>query len=183
MHNLRGNEEQIIKWISDDPFSCEVLEVAKRFNLPDWCLAAGFVRNLIWDKLHGFIEPTPLNDIDFIYYDPERIDVAYEKELEHKLNDMLPLPWSIKNQARMHLKNKDMPYQSTSDAMSYWVEVETAIGASVVNNQIKLMALFGVEPLFNYSITINKKRPKTDAFHNRLASKKWLEIWPKLKVL
>ncbi len=31
----------------------------------------------------------------------------------------------------MHERNNDNPYGSTSDAMTYWVEVETAVGANL----------------------------------------------------
>ncbi|MCC3860418.1 nucleotidyltransferase family protein [Pseudemcibacter aquimaris] len=172
---------QIIKWINEDPLRREALDVASRLSLPDWCLAAGFVRNLVWDKLHEYAEATPLNDIDLIYFDP---DFKHsETEIEDQLKSVLGLPWSVKNQARMHIRNGDQPYKSTSDAMSYWVEVETAVGATVRNGECDIIAPFGIAALFQNTVTINTKRPKPDDFDSRLKSKGWLEIWPKLKVL
>ena len=161
----------------------EALNVAASLVLPDWCLAAGFVRNLIWDHLHGYQERTPLNDIDLIYFnkdqDGKKIDLIYEETLKLRLN----LPWSVKNQARMHVRNDDQPYLSSEDAMSYWVEVETAIGATLSDGKVQLVAPFGVEVLMLKSISINHKRVKRDAFQERITSKEWLKIWPDLTVI
>ncbi|MBT5072834.1 MAG: nucleotidyltransferase family protein [Kordiimonadaceae bacterium] len=161
----------------------DALEIASSLGLNDWCLAAGFVRNIVWDKLHGFDVATPLNDIDFIYFDLENVEVESELRYEERLKSISNLPWSVKNQARMHVRNDDKPYSSTTDAMSYWVEVETAIGASISSDgDISLVAPFGVEALFSNTVTINQKRIKRDAFEQRLCDKKWLEIWPRLKI-
>ena len=92
-------------------------------------------------------------------------------------------PWSAKNQARMHLKNNDAPYLSVEDAMTYWVEVETAVGVFLSDEgSLELMAPLGLDSLFNQSITINNKRPKPNAFWQRVESKRWLKLWPLLQV-
>lgn len=57
-------EDLIREWIADDPLRMRALQLAREQDLPDWCIAAGFVRNLGWDKLHGSETPTPLEDID-----------------------------------------------------------------------------------------------------------------------
>lgn len=159
------------------------MKLAASLNLPQWCIAAGFVRNLVWDKLHGYEIPTRLSDIDLIYFDPANMNADKDIEIEEYLKFSSNLPWSVKNQARMHLRNNDQPYQSTSDAISYWVEVETAIGATLSSDgKIELIAPFGFEALFANTITINKKQPKPDDFAQRVRSKKWLEIWPNLGV-
>ena len=176
-------EEQLKKWIKEDSERMEVLYLAAELRLPDWCLAAGFVRNLAWDKMHNFSSATPLNDIDLIYFDPKDIGKARDRVIEDKLSGISDFPWSVKNQARMHERNLDKPYTSASNAMSYWIEVETAVGARVDDNgEVTIVAPFGVEPLFNYSITLNNKRPKPVDFRKRIAEKRWLEIWQKLTV-
>lgn len=83
----------------------------------------------------------------------------------------------------MHERNSDKPYTSASNAMSYWIEVETAVGARLDDSgEVTIVAPFGVELLFNYSITLNNKRPKPIDFRKRIAEKRWLEIWQKLTV-
>jgi len=165
-------EVQIKQWIAEDSERMRALSIAANLGLPDWCLAAGFVRNLVWDKVHDFPSLTQLNDIDLIYFDPSDDRKDKDREIEKKLNDTSSFPWSVKNQARMHKRNFDNPYTSTSDAMSYWVEVETAVGAALNDSgEIVLVSPFGFESLFKYTITINAKRPKPKAFANRMSSK------------
>ncbi|MCK2042452.1 nucleotidyltransferase family protein [Chromohalobacter sp. TMW 2.2308] len=177
-------EAQIKKWIEQDAERMEALSIAADLCLPDWCLAAGFVRNLAWDKVHGFSAATALNDIDLVYFDPKDINEARDRRIEAKLRSSSDFPWSVKNQARMHERNVDDPYTSTTNAMSYWVEVETAVGATLdASREVVLVAPFGVEPLFNFTITLNPNRPKPVDFRKRVAGKRWQEIWPKLTVV
>lgn len=58
----------IEQWLANDEKRMQALRIAASYNLPDWWLAAGFVRNLVWDQLHGYAQPTPLNDLDLIYF-------------------------------------------------------------------------------------------------------------------
>lgn len=162
----------------------KALNAAAAMGLPGGCLAAGFVRNLAWDRMHGFSSPTTLNDIDLIYFDPSDISEERDRHIEKRLKSMADLPWSVKNQARMHARNLDQPYTSTADAMSYWVEVQTAVGASLDDNgEVVIIAPFGVESLFDFTITLNAKRPKPLDFKRRIAEKRWLEIWPQLRMV
>lgn len=178
------HQQQIITWLTQDEMSMDALKIASSLELNDWCLAAGFVRNMVWDKLHGYDNATPLNDIDLIYFDPENADVASEQHYEVHLKSISNLPWSVKNQARMHIRNNDKAYQSTTDAMSYWVEVETAIGANLSKDGlVSILTPFGVDSLFSNTITINQKRIKREAFEQRIYDKNWPEIWPNLKII
>ncbi|HDZ45589.1 hypothetical protein LCGC14_0097020 [marine sediment metagenome] len=178
------DHEAVIKhWMTNDPVRMEALTIAAAQKLPGWCLAAGFVRNLAWDKLHGFSSSTPLNDIDLIYFDQQEMSDSRDREIGRELRAASKLPWSVKNQARMHERNRDCPYTSTEDAMSFWVEVETAVGASLGDDgEVIMVAPFGVKPLFDLSITLNPKRPKRADFVDRIHRKRWLQTWPRLVV-
>lgn len=177
-------EQKLIRWIQSDKLRIYALKRARELSLPDWCLAAGFVRNLVWDKTHDYHVATPLNDIDLVYFDAKDIDERKEKLLEIRLKHGLDLPWSVKNQARMHHRNNDSPYESTEDAMSYWPEVETAIGARLnQNNKVEIIAPFGLMALFDKTISINPKRSKPEIFKQRINKKCWLTRWPDLAVI
>ncbi|MEL4246859.1 nucleotidyltransferase family protein [Shewanella xiamenensis] len=179
-------------WLSQDKHRMRALELAQQcaqvHSLPQWCLAAGFVRNLVWDKLHD-IQQRPLNDIDLIYYCPLDTRPERDRAIEAYLQTLAPeLPWSVKNQARMHLKNHDNPYQSTQDAMTYWPEQETAVAvyiASIPNtptsviDSLQLIAPFGLTSLFALQLTHNPKRALA-VFEQRLAAKGWLSQYPRL---
>jgi hypothetical protein len=72
--------DKIIQLIKRDKLRLDALESVFLLNLPQCYLAAGFVRNLVWDYLHNKDSSTPLNDFDVIYFDPnEDDDLAYLK--------------------------------------------------------------------------------------------------------
>lgn len=176
-------ELRIKHWLADDEKRMQALWLAASCQLPDWCLAAGFVRNLAWDQLHGYAKPTPLHDLDLIYFCTLDASEQRDRQLEQQLIARTGLPWSVKNQARMHRRNRDAAYVSTADAMSYWVEIETAVGASLnATGEIMVIAPFGLQPLFELTITLNPKRKKPQDFQQRISTKNWLQIWPQLKV-
>lgn len=177
-------ELQITNWLKEDDVRMKALHIAEQMRLNDWCIGAGFIRNLVWDKLHNYSYPTPLNDIDLIYFDKNKTTKEADQLIEDELKSISTLPWSVKNQARMHTRNHDEPYTSTSHAMSYWVEMETAIGATLSHNgDLILVAPFGLEMLFRNSITLNPNRPKIDDFRHRITDKGWLKRWPNLRVM
>ena len=89
--------------VARDPVAMAQLRAARALALPDWCIAAGFVRNRVWDHLHGVWPPRPPADIDLIYFDAADLSKAAEAAHERRLDALLPgLPWQVRNQARMH---------------------------------------------------------------------------------
>lgn len=176
-------EAQIRLWLMQDEMRLDVIKAVSSLTLSDCWIAAGFIRNLVWDKLHRYSYSTPLNDIDVIYYDAEQTDKSadlfYESQLRALTN--ASLGFSVKNQARMHGKLKKTQYNSTLEAMSYWPEIETAVAVRWINDDIQFIAPFGLERLFNKTITFNVKS-SFEAFNQRINSKGWLETWPDLIV-
>lgn len=94
------------RWIRADAQRLLALRCLASLGLKDAWLAAGFVRNLAWDRLHGYRRPTPLNDIDLIHFDPEQPDADADARIQAHLRQQAGhLHGSVKNQARMHLRN------------------------------------------------------------------------------
>lgn len=179
------DKEDILNLIREDKWMMEVLKTANFLNLPDWMIGAGFVRNKVWDHLHGFEkEEVDTNDIDLIYYDPDNLEESIENEYDEKLKNKFDADWSTKNQARMHLKYNRDQYKSSRDALSHWVETATCIAVKLEDGELKLIAPHGIDDLVNLIV-----RPspyffdKLDIFRNRIESKNWLEKWPNLKVV
>lgn len=158
----------------------KLLQAVASLGLPDCYVAAGFVRNAVWDYLHNYTG-TALSDIDVVYYSKKEIDETYFLEA---LKSIMPgCNWQIKNQAFMHHRYSDAPYLNTSHAMEYWPEIETSVGARMTDDeQIEVVAPFGVESLFAGYITRNPNR-SSHIFSERVRTKGWLEKWPKLKVV
>jgi uncharacterized protein len=170
---------KICELIKADAFRVNLLTAVAALKLPDCYIAAGFVRNLVWDHLHGF-PATPLNDVDVIYFSKTELN---EREILDKLFAAHPsVKWQLKNQALMHDKNLDPPYKNSTDAMSYWPELETAIGAKLTAcGEIILASPFAAHSILKGFITHNAKRDRA-IFLNRVAEKKWLATWPKLNI-
>lgn len=113
-------ENKLAQLLTEDPLRIQALESVRSLALPDCYIAAGFVRNLVWDHLYQKHNPTPLNDLDVVYFDPNELEEQTYLKYEAQLNALMPeLNWQVRNQANMHLRNGDKPYQSTLDAMSY----------------------------------------------------------------
>jgi hypothetical protein len=161
------------------------LELVKSLKLPNWCIAAGYVRNFVWDFLHNQIKNTKLNDVDVLYYDLsdelEETEKHYERILKDKFSEY---NWSIKNQARMHYRNNENRYKSVEDAMKRWPETATAIGITLdQENKIKIIAPYGLSDLFEMKIRKSPLFKDREYFRSRVKNKNWLMTWPKLELI
>ena len=170
---------RIVELIKTDGERLKILEAVASLGFPDCYIAAGFVRNMVWDHIHDY-SGTELNDIDVVYYSQSNLD---DSNATSVLSAAFPkYEWQIKNQASMHLRNGDEPYLNTVHAMAHWPELETAVGVRMAaHDQIEVVAPFGLDSLFSGIITRNPNR-ESHVFLNRVKSKGWVEHWPKLKV-
>jgi hypothetical protein len=161
------------------------LEALQSLNLPDAWIAAGLVRNAVWDERHGFPFSMP-EDIDLIYFDPSDATGAREAEIEAKLRALAPqLPWSARNQARMHGRNGHAPYRSSTDAMAHWVETATAVGVRLARDgSFQIAAPHGLGDLDDLILRPGPAyRQRLEVFHARQAQKRWLQRWPMLRMV
>lgn len=163
---------------SDHP-RMNLLFTVSALDLPDCYIAAGFIRNMVWDYLHGF-SCTPLSDVDVIYFSQA---VVNEQVILARLSKAHPdINWQVKNQAYMHIRNGDQPYLNSVHAMEYWPEIETAIGVRLSRQgELVFVSPFDLSTIFDGFITHNKKRSQS-IFIKRIEQKQWLKIWPKLEV-
>ncbi|MGY0216489.1 nucleotidyltransferase family protein [Endozoicomonadaceae bacterium StTr2] len=176
-------EELVTRLIRQDTHRMQILAAVSTLKLPDCWVAAGFVRNRVWDYLHGY-QPTTLNDVDVVYFDSNNPDPQQAQEYQAKLQAQMPeVIWEVKNQAAMHQRNGHAPYSNTADAMSYWPECETAVGVRLKDDgEIELIAPFGVQSLVSGHLTYNVRRERA-LFESRIERKQWLQHWPKLQVV
>jgi hypothetical protein len=164
-----------------DPVGMEQLRAVRRLGLPDWCIAAGFVRNRVWDHLHGISPPRPPADIDVLFYDAADLSKEREFEYEDRLDDLLPgLPWQVRNQARMHVSKGLPQHTSTADSMRYWLETVTAVGVRLeADDRLTVVAPVGTDDLLNlYCRPTAFGRTRRDEYEARVAQKRWRELWP-----
>ncbi|MFS0614734.1 nucleotidyltransferase family protein [Lederbergia ruris] len=179
-------EEDIIQCIQEDEWMMDILRTVQTLELPDWWICAGFVRSKVWDLLHNFSARTPLPDVDVIYFDPANTCEQMEKEYEKQLNSMSShIPWSVKNQARMHHVSDMPPYSSSVDGIAKFPETVTALGVKLnESGHVVLTAPWGVRDVLKMEVrpTTYYLGSKKAVYNQRIAAKKWPEVWPKLKI-
>src|SRR5688500_10819624 len=90
---LRAN-----RWFMD------VLAVVRVCDPPDWLVGAGVLRSVVWDHLHGYTTPTPLADVDVVFFDPADLRPERDAAVQAVLAAQWPaVPWEATNQAAVHL--------------------------------------------------------------------------------
>lgn len=182
------NEEDIILLIEKDRWMIEVLKFVKSLNLPDWWICAGFVRSMIWDYVHGFNKKTPLPDIDVIYFDPSNLSAAKDRKVEKQLLSIAPsFPWSVKNQARMHIVNQVPPYRSSEDAISKFPETATALGVKLdEKDKVVLTVPHGIQDAINLKIKptpyFRETKERMGMYERRVRNKSWDATWSKITI-
>lgn len=179
-------ETKLISIVRNQTWLMDVLRAVRDLELHDWYIAAGAIRNTVWNELHNYSENIKLNDIDVIYFDPKDLETKREKENESKLSDLFPeLVFEVINQARAHTFNEGRPKATSSiDSVSYWTETPTCVGVRLEkDDSISICAPYGLEDLFELRVN-PVPVPKRDLklYEERKKSKQWAKTWPKLKI-
>ncbi len=163
----------------------ETLRAVRDLELADWAIGAGFVRSVVWDRLHGFAARNSIADIDVLFFDRGDPSRETEMRITHQLIHALPdRPWSVRNQARMHVRNNDRPYLSTLDAISFWLETPTCVAVRLEpDDAVNIFAPHGLEDLIGMRVRPTQSGlKKIDQYGSRLRRKNWLAVWPQLKI-
>ena len=129
----------------------------------------------------------PSGDIDVIWFDATAAEKCVDEALTAALRARrLNLPWSVKNQARMHVRNGDPPYRSSVDAMRHWPETATAVAITLNREDIlDLAAPFGVDDLMAMVLrpTPHFRAGRLSAYRDRQRAKNWPSRWPRLRMI
>lgn len=179
-------DQEILERLSQDQDIQAILEIIRSLRLEDSWLAAGSIRNFIWNILSsksGFDAET---DVDVIFFDQT---VSYEKtlQLEMELRKAFPAySWELKNQVYMHIHSPNtQPYTSSKDAMSKYTECCTAIGLRLLeNDKLELFAPYGLADIRAFQVRptphflADAERKKL--YRQRIRKKNWQTKWPQL---
>ena len=179
--------ESLRALMAADRMRWRLLGAVRALALPDCWIGAGFVRNAVWDWLHGRLAAAPSGDVDVVWFDRDRAHPEADRDLETALRAAEPgVAWSVKNQARMHERNGDPPYASAADAMRHWPETATAVAVRRTPDDIvEIASPLGLDDLFSARLRPGPRflAEKRALFRNRVESKAWLETWPMLRVV
>ena len=178
--------EQLLSVLRAEPRRLALIRILGRAGIPGAWLAAGAIRNAVWDHLHGRPARPPDGDLDVIWFDENRVSVETDRVLEWRISALTPgQDWSVKNQARMHRGNGDTPYRSLEDAMRHWPETATAVAVRPVEADLEILAPFGLGDLFALTIrpTPAFRYGKQHIVAQRIERKSWLKRWPRLTLV
>lgn len=182
-------EEEIKKIVRADAELMAMLGAVRATGIPNWYIAAGAVRNLVWDVLSGFPDRATLRDVDVVFFDSNDLTEEYEEGIRSKLRAQMPdCPWTVVNQARVHLWYKrrfgvdlPRPYTSVEDGISTWQTTVNAIGVRIEpDNTLTVYAPYGLEDLFNFTVRVNPRHPMPVSAEKLVQEKKWRDRWPRI---
>lgn len=176
--------EDIATLCRDDPGMREALEAATVHGPPGAWIGAGFLRNAVWEALHGRRpDVAGLTDLDVVFHDAAHSDPAADAAWEARLREALPLPWSVTNQARMHGRNGHSPYKDVAAAIAHWPETATAVAARIEGGEVRLLAPYGWDDLLGMVVRPTPAfAERQEVVARRAEEKGWLTRWPRLTV-
>jgi hypothetical protein len=140
----------------------------------------------VWDHLHGYETRRPSGDVDVVWFSPAYTAAEVDRGIEDALRSRFPgLAWSVKNQARMHLRNGDDPYVSVADAIRHWPETATAVAVRWADGRVEINAPLGLDDLFALRLRPTRAfaADKWPIFRDRISAKRWTDRYPLLSIL
>jgi uncharacterized protein len=182
--------DQLRALVASSPELLRILRAVREVAPEGAYVAAGAIRDTVWNILTGRGAQALEGDVDVVYFDAAET-VGAAQELERELRQRFPHErWEVTNQAHVHLWYRDAsggrvaPFHSVHEAVATWTETATAVGARhSVDGKVDVLAPFGLEDLFALVVRPNPERVDRTAFLERVARKRWIERWPELKIV
>lgn len=182
-------EEDLKSLLLSDADLRTVLTAVRDLALPDAWIAAGCIRNAIWNQLSGRPLFDPETDVDVVFFDlsaSEAMAAAVQARLQ---NSSPAYNWEVKNQSRMHQHSPNsLPYTSSCDAISKYPETCTALAARLTEvGELEMFAPYGLDDVLAFVIRPTPHfladSDRMALYRNRLNKKNWARKWPNLKIL
>lgn len=182
---------QLIEFAEKSPWLWPALVAVRELGLPSWCIGAGAIRNLVWDRLHGFDRPSTLADIDVAYFDASDVSIERDRQLECRLAAAYrAFDWDVKNQAGVHLWYESkfghavQPFESLYEAVASWPETATSVGLTLrADDSIEVIAPHGLSDLFAMVVRHNPTRVSIETFRKRVQEKQYPRRWRRVTVI
>lgn len=176
--------------LRNTPWLLEVLATVRDVGPADAFVAAGAVRDTVWDSLTGRPSTKPYGDVDVVYWAEGEPDAASQAH-EARLRAALPLiDWEVTNQATVHAWHwkehglRVAPHRTVAEGLASWPETATAVGVRLTSEgELDVLAPLGLADLFALRLRYNPAQASLDVFRQRVAAKRWLERWPELQLI
>ena len=189
MVQVRDLEQELQAIVRATPWLLDALARVRHVAPAGALIAAGAVRDTVWNVLGGRDAPPPAADVDVVYWqaseEPER--ARYHQDALARVAPTLC--WEVTNQAWVHLwysasGSAVAALGSVEEGLSTWPETATAVGVRLsAHDTIEVVAPLGLEDLFARLVRHNPARASAAVYAQRLAEKNWLRRFPELQIL
>lgn len=178
-------EQDIIDLVRSDEWMMRVIYEAEKLKLKEWAIVSGFIRNKVWDHLHGIRRDTVnTNDVDLVYFDTDNSNEENDRNLSLKMNGTMGINWDIINQAYTHKWHGHNPYGCTEEGIYFLTETPTSVGITMIDGELQIIAPHGIGDLVELIVRPSPSYTENlDLFYRRIDEKEWLTKWPKLKIV
>jgi hypothetical protein len=165
------------------------LRAARDLDAPDWLIAAGAIRDAVWEALHDRPPTAMPRDVDLAFFDPVDLSTGRERQIELELLTRAPgLPWEVKNQAAVHLWYADRfgveaaPMRSSAEAVATFPETASCVAVRLLaDDEMLVVAPHGLDDLFDCVCRRNPTRVSARFYRCRVQEKGWRSRWPKMR--
>jgi hypothetical protein len=173
------------------PRVMEALRVARDVGAPDWLVAAGAIRDVVWDAAHGRPLREAPRDIDVAFFDPSDLTPQRDERVDEALRARAPhLPWQAKNQAAVHLWYPRTfgvevpPLRCSAEAVATFPETASCVGVRLLSDDDMLVvAPHGLDDLLGGVCRHNPLRVSASFYEQRVTEKRWRSRWPKMRYI
>jgi hypothetical protein len=176
--------------LGENDWLIDVLRVVRGLDPPEWVVGSGVIRNVVWDRLHGFDRPTPTRDVDVAYFDESDVRRERDEEFAVRLRAVRPdIPWEVTNQAGVHLWYEakfgyPIPMaRSIDDAVGMWPETATSVAVRLLpDDSLYVIAPCGLKDLLGLRLRRNPRQISREFFQQRLREKRIQQTWPRVAI-
>jgi hypothetical protein len=181
---------QLVEIIQHTPWLLDLLHAVHLAGPPGAYIAAGSIRDTVWNALTGRASLRPSSDVDVVYHALEEPAGAASEHVK-RLHAQLPgVDWEVTNQATIHLWHRQAqglevaPHRNVSEGLGTWPETATAVAVRLnASGGLELLAPFGLDDLFELRLCHNPTLVSVDVFWRRVRERRWRERWPELRVV
>lgn|GEM_PF-302366 len=184
----RDLPDRLVAIVRSTPWLMQVLQVVRDHGPPQAWVAAGVVRDTVWNSLTGQPSTGPFGDVDVVHF--AEGSEADDADCERSLCAQLPnLDFEVVNQARVHLwhaaQGREVdPATSVAAGLRTWPETATAVAVRLTGGDlVEVLAPLGLDDLFALTVRHNPVVADASVYEGRVASKRWRSRWPGLVVL
>ena len=174
--------------LREAPVVMRALRAARQVGAPDWLIAAGAIRDAVWDALH--VRPAAMpRDVDLGFFDPDDLTDDRDAAIEEALRAREPeLPWHARNQAAIHLWYPHRfgidvpPLRSSAEAVATFPETASCVGVRLLDDDdLLVVAPHGLDDLLGCVCRHNPTRAPARVYERRVADKEWRSRWPRMR--